>query len=357
MLVDYLIDRAKLSLDRREYSGDIIAAIYDMICDLTDQYIDNDYILHRLEKYDKCAKIINRLKEIPEIEQRSAAWYDLRNNMITASDFGQALNKGKFGTQRDFMIKKIDVIHRIANIEQGGYTAPLDWGIKYEDVAAAIYEYRNKLKLHYFGLLQHPNLPYIGASPDAINELGVMLEIKCPYKRVINGEIPTQYYYQIQGQLDVCGLDECDYLECAISEYKCRADFLDDGDKLTRDYMEKGAVISTISQPVKHYYSAIDATNSEKIEWCNNTISDLSAQNIEYKISYWRLDKYHIKRVYRDPAIIAEIYRDIRYLWEKIRYYRDNKSAYIRDILSSKKGRLYDFDEINNPQDKCMIVE
>lgn len=355
MLVDYLIDRAKLSLDRRGDNGDIIAAIYDMISELTDQYIDRDYISNRLEKYKKSGEIINRLKEIPEIEQRSAAWYDLRNSMITASDFGQALNKGKFGTQRDFMIKKIDVIHKIANIEQGGYTAPLDWGIKYEDVAAAIYEYRNKLQLHYFGLIQHPNLPYIGASPDAINELGVMVEIKCPFKRLITGEIPTQYYYQIQGQLDVCGLDECDYLECAISEYKRRSDFLDDGDRLTRDYMEKGVIISTITQPIKHYYSPIDASNDEKLEWCNNTISELGGE-IEYKISYWRLDKYHVKRVYRDHAVIEEIRRDIRYLWDKIQYYRGNKQAYIRDILSGKKGKMYDFDEIN-AGNKCLIVE
>jgi hypothetical protein len=38
---------------------------------------------------------------------------------------------------------------------------------------------------------------FFGASPDGINELGIMVEIKCPFKRKLK-KIPSiieQYYY------------------------------------------------------------------------------------------------------------------------------------------------------------------
>ena len=58
-----------------------------------------------------------------------------------------------------------------------------------------------------FGILRHPTIECLGASPDGISDIGIMLEIKCPWKRKKTETIPEQYYYQIQGQLDVCSLD------------------------------------------------------------------------------------------------------------------------------------------------------
>jgi hypothetical protein len=44
-----------------------------------------------------------------------------------------------------------------------------------------------------------------------------MLEIKCPFRRRITGEVPLQYYYQIQGQL-----------ECEFSKYFNEAEYWGD---------------------------------------------------------------------------------------------------------------------------------
>ena len=49
-----------------------------------------------------------------------------------------------------------------------------------------------------------------------------MLEIKCPKSRIITGFIPEVYRAQIQGQLEVCGLDYCDFLECDIKVYNSK---------------------------------------------------------------------------------------------------------------------------------------
>jgi hypothetical protein len=53
-----------------------------------------------------------------------------------------------------------------------------------------------------------------------------MLEIKCPWRRrIVEGDVPTQYYYQIQAQLAVCGLTECDFFECEFAEPPTEAEW------------------------------------------------------------------------------------------------------------------------------------
>ena len=55
-----------------------------------------------------------------------------------------------------------------------------------------------------------------GASPDGINDLGTMVEIKTPYRRRVDGNIPNGYMLQMQGQMAVCGLEECDFVDATI---------------------------------------------------------------------------------------------------------------------------------------------
>ena len=91
-----------------------------------------------------------------------------------------------------------------------------------------MYEQIKNVKVHEFGCLPHPNYDYLAASPDGITDDGVMLEIKCPYSRQITGIPPIYYWYQMQLQLEVCNLNECDYLECNIKEYNNEEEFLRD---------------------------------------------------------------------------------------------------------------------------------
>ena len=47
--------------------------------------------------------------------------------------------------------------------------------------------------------------------------VGRLVEYKAPISRVIQqGIVPEAYMAQMQGQLEVTGLDECDYLECSL---------------------------------------------------------------------------------------------------------------------------------------------
>jgi putative phage-type endonuclease len=156
------------------------------------------------------------LLQNPGVTQRTPEWYAARMTMITASDIAQALGCAKFGTQKQFFVKKCGGPEEQKEFD--GSLPPLKWGVMFEPVANAVYERLNGVCLHEFGLLRHPEVDYIGASPDGITDDGVMVEIKCPWRRKITGEVPLQYYYQIQGQLEVTGLRDCDYFECEFFE-------------------------------------------------------------------------------------------------------------------------------------------
>ncbi|PNH02802.1 hypothetical protein TSOC_011194 [Tetrabaena socialis] len=157
----------------------------------------------------------------------------------------------------------------------------------YEDVAQQVYCKRNGVRIHEFGLLKHPTVAHIGASPDGISELGVMLEIKCPYRRQITGEVPVQYYYQIQGQLEVCGLQECDYLELKLEESP-RQDFYDTAEDT---FPERGVVAEFYdSEAGKSVYTY------SGVDWPVTALQGFERKAEErdaaVKFHYWRVDTY-----------------------------------------------------------------
>ncbi len=328
----------------------IIENIYKNLIISCEYNISRDFIRNRLQKIKSYKKQLKEINKIPIIVQRSDEWFNIRKNLITASDMAQALNKGKFGSQKEFLIKKINNLLNNNNKYVQSDNIALVWGVKYEEVANMVYIRRNDIKVYEYGLIKHPTISCFGASPDGISELGVMLEIKCPFRRVINGTIPEQYWMQIQGQLEVCDLEECDYLECKISEYKSEKEFLDDTHEdniLTKDLNEKGIIFDyKENNETKYIYSKLDMTTEELLEWKRDTIVEFDI-SVNYNITYWRLDKYLCNRVYRDKEFFEENIKKLQYLWDKIIYYSNNNNKYFNDIVSSKKKIIFDFKELN----------
>jgi hypothetical protein len=203
------------------------------------------------------------------------------------------------------------------------------WGIKYEQVASDAYAKKNgDVYMHEFGLIQHPEYSWLGASPDGISELGIMLEIKCPYKRKITGEIPEQYYYQIQGQLDVCDLDECDYLECEFIQYESR-------DEFQRHFNDngnfKGVFIETkYTDPSRRHiyvppkdWDDVDA----QLKWLDDQIRQLPKEDVA-AITFWQLHTYSVVRVYKDKSFIEVLYAQLQSVWTSVQNFKANKDTY-----------------------------
>jgi len=282
--------------------------------------INKEEVINRSKILKQYIKKLENLSKIPLVEQKTDEWYNMRQNLITASDFAQALGKGKFGTVKQFYQKKCEPECADSNV--AGMVNPLfKWGNMFEFVAISIYTKMFKVKVNEFGLLKHPNYNFFGASPDGITDLGIMVEIKCPKNRKINGEVPEQYYYQIQGQLDVCDLDECDYFECDFKLSENYEEFLNNYE----NHKYKGIIIET--EEGKYIYNSLDINKEELIEWLNNN----NNSNIK-KIHYWYLNNFYIKRIFRDKIFIEENMKKLKDIWNNVLTYRKDNTKYIMEV-------------------------
>jgi putative phage-type endonuclease len=286
------------------------------------------YIHERLRKIAKYQDKLEVLRTSPGIEQRTPEWYAMRDTMITASDLAQAVGKGKFGTQNQFLIKKSGY----EDVPFDPTIPPLKWGTMYEHVSNAIYEDVTGTKVYEFGLLPHPHLSWFGCSPDGITENGVMVEIKTPYRRLIKpGEVLEQYEYQIQGQLDVCELDECDFIEVELKEYEDMKSYETDEDTA----LYKGIVLER-QLPDKNYeyrYSPLGLSPEEAINW-----AEKEGETFDYeKMHFWYMQRFHIHRVYRNPELIAQVLGEAKIVWDRVLQYRNSAEDYEAADLKAKK--------------------
>ncbi len=304
--------------------------------------ISYNMVVNRNNKLNEYRKQLVKLFEVKQFVQRTPEWYAERYSLITASDLGQILGVGKFGSQRDIIIKKTAPFNNDPNANNINIDVPaINWGVMYEQVANNIYSQRNNVECYDFGLIKHPLYEFFGASPDSISENGIMIEIKCPFRRKIDGSCPEQYYLQIQGQLSVVDLYECDYLECDFKEYKNEFEFLADSDesnKFTREMMEKGIIFEYINNGHKNYiYSPIRYDLTQLIKWKKDT-EELMFDKV-YTIKYWYLKEYSCKRIYRDDNFFHENIDKAKIVWDKILEYRQNPELYNTEVLSKKRAK------------------
>lgn len=272
-----------------------------------------------------------KLLNIPKIEQKTQEWYDARNNLITASDFAQALGHGKFGTQKQLIEKKV-ILDDFKVLNNPFF----EWGNLFEPVACDIYACMHDAIVHEFGLIRHPKYNYFGASPDGITSDGIMLEIKCPFKRKITGEIPLQYYYQIQGQLDVCELEECDYFECEFAKYTC----YDEYKNSYKDDLYTGIIKINNNEDKKTYeYMGVQKG------MCND--------NGDIDIIYWVLNKFLLKRVNKEENFVRENLKELKKVWDKILEYRKDRKKFELEV---KNKISLDTEVCRFQEGKCMII-
>jgi putative phage-type endonuclease len=301
-------------------------------CFSTRNKISRSYIDERLKKIASYQEQLGKLLRLPKVEQRSQEWHDIRKRLVTASEWAQALGLGKFASQKDFYKKKCG--YETITFNPG--EAPLKWGTMYEDVALAIYKQRFNVGVYEFGLIPHPSISHFGASPDGINDLGIMVEIKCPYRRKITGEVPQQYYYQIQGQLSVCNLYECDYVECELEEFSDLDTWLEVGTE------EKGLIIERNTNdplnPWSYEYSEVFMVDDTDIKEKAKTFLDKVDKTEECTVRFWTLRVFNCVRVYRDDSFITNKFSELEDIWNKLLVYRENYEIYKSEITPPRKN-------------------
>jgi putative phage-type endonuclease len=217
--------------------------------------------------------IIYVLMEIPTQVQRTPEWYAFRHNLLTASSVYKAL--GSNAKRNELICEKCAPIREIKVNPQAMLDGAFHHGIKYEPLSALYYEHEYGATLQEFGCIAHPLYPFLGASPDGVNvnpaspTCGRAVEIKNPISRVITGNPKVEYWVQVQVQLAVCGLTQCDFLETKFEEYSGRAAFDADGDfKQTAEGKPKGMFLYVMcGDSGKYVYPPFQCSAQEYEEW------------------------------------------------------------------------------------------
>lgn len=136
--------------------------------------------------------------------QRSAEWFKEREGKLTASMFGAAAGLGPGSRQQAW--------RRFYGLEVFHGNEATQWGEDNEPNARAEYMLRVNPLVTETGFVKHPDLEWIGASPDLLIENDGLGEIKCPFNQKLYDDIPVYYMAQMQGQLQVTNRLWCDFI-------------------------------------------------------------------------------------------------------------------------------------------------
>lgn len=161
------------------------------------------------------------LLTVEQMPQRTTDWYTQKINMVTASEIS-SLWKGPRARINLIAAKCTPAEPREKRLAiPRAETSPMDWGVRYEPVVKMILE-RDGAQIQELGRIQHRTVKGLAASPDGLYIAGPLkgslVEIKCPVSRTIQAEIPFDYWCQMQIQMEVCGIDSCEYVEAKFKE-------------------------------------------------------------------------------------------------------------------------------------------
>ena len=312
---------------------------------------------------------INLLRNKPQPEQRTPEWYEFRNNLITASSAWKTF--GSQALQNSLIYEKCrSVVHE--KQMNCNTDSPLHWGQKYEPLSVMLYEKKFKTKVEDFGCIRDDNFHFIGASPDGINVdktshlYGRMLEIKNIVNRDITGIPKKEYWIQMQLQMNVCKLNECDFLETRFHEYESYNEFIEDSVGstilLTKKGKPKGMFMcfSKNQQPF-YVYPPLNMQCDELEVWeetQHQTQPHTWIRNI-----YWSLDELSCVLVCRNKPWFNYAVQEIGNLWKIIEHERingcehraPNRKRKTPEILNKTNSNLNSNSNYSNLKNKCLI--
>lgn len=297
-------------------------------------------------------KRVEKLMNKKQPAQLSNDWFNLRKNCITASSASSLLIRDSvtcdtyielYNLQDTFKkdkkccnpySSKLEYFkNKVLGSKFTGSTATF-WGQKYEAIVQDIYAVNNNTTVLEFGLLQHNTINFIACSPDGITPEGIMLEIKCPFRRQIDGIPPFYYYIQCMFQLEVCDLEFCDFVEYSFIEFETEQEWLDEEtldmniynvglfiqiEKLDIDKNILGQENNEYIYPNKEY---IDDTD-KLISWAKNYMDNVKVDKQKIvSIVYYKVDNLSVVRIKRDRVWFANIISKLESEWKKILYYK-----------------------------------
>ena len=316
-----------------------------------------DFVVRNIkDKYKTISRLklqMNKLQALELPEQRSKEWYDLRRGMLTASSLACALGEDHFKSRDELILEKAE------DKEKPFVLNPItEWGVKYEEIATKFYESLNNVEIIEFGLIPHPHFNIFGASPDGIcsndspNEyIGRMLEIKCPPKRKFTKTVPKHYWYQMQGQLECCDLEECDFLQVKLQEYDsfddyCRDNYIDISDDNNNGKTEKGfpkgctlTYRKCNELKCSYLYPELFLSDSEYQTWISENKEKIKNEGHEFvEAKWWYIERYECTLVKRDREWWAQTMEKIYQFNKEVEYYKANGVEMLKQKINGNKS-------------------
>jgi putative phage-type endonuclease len=334
----------------------------------------------RNEETNIIANKIQSLREIPQPDQRTPEWYKFRWNLITASNAWKAFESQNTINQliyekcqplKDFSCETEDEIKMVNT------NTTLHWGQKYEPLSVLIYEQMYNSKVEDFGCIQHPVYKFIGASPDGIiiesnsGRYGRMLEIKNIVNREITGIPKKEYWIQMQLQMEVCDLNECDFLETKFIEYPSSQEFMDDtyideetGDlnlNISKDKKQKGIILHFHAKEGKPFYvyKPLNIINNDDIRfWEETELDKYESHPYNYtflKFIYWKLEKLSCVLVLRNNDWFKNNVVQLEKVWKIVEHERVTGYEHRAPVKKAKKEQHKPYINSNNNGVTCFL--
>ena len=306
--------------------------------------------------YEKLNNQLDKLKSVIQPEQRSDEWYIFRNSTLTASNIYKIFVSDYSQTQ--LILEKCEPLN-INKFKVTNTNSPLHWGQKYEPVSILYYEYIHKTKVSEFGCIPHEHYSYIAASPDGIicdgtsNLFGRMLEIKNVVSREITGIPKMEYWIQMQLQMEVCDLNECDFLETKFIQYDTEEEYREDN-KI--EY--KGVILQYLKDDSPYYVYAPIMLNNLDSEEYRRWEDEEKEKNKDLQLItrlYWKLVKISCVLVLRNKFWFKKVQPMIENFWNNLVEERES-GAYKDRINKKRKLALEDAKSKSDfPMSGCLI--
>ena len=306
------------------------------------------YIRNVSYDHNKIKNKLLKLQNIPQPEQRTPEWYEFRNSTLTASNIYKIFLSES--SQSQLIIEKCQPID-INKYKNTNLNSPMHWGQKYERVSVLYYEQLNNTKVSEFGCIPHSDYGYIAASPDGIicdensKLFGRMLEIKNVVSREINGIPKMEYWIQMQLQMEVCDLNECDFLETKFIEYSYVEEYIEDYATNISSNMHCGFIMQfSINDDVHYEYPPFNLHNLESqeyIDWTNQQLNKNKHMTYVRNI-YWKLDTISCVLVLRNKLWFKNIRPYIETFWTAL-VSEKNDGSYVNRITTKQKAKNEDY--------------
>jgi len=334
------------------------------------------------EKRQQIADQIVLLRNTPQPVQRTPEWYSFRHNLITASNAYKAFESNSAMNQLIYEkcqpCKQEDPPDAPQEIKMTNTNTPLHWGQKYEPLTVMLYEEKYGARVEDFGCIRHPKYPFLGASPDGIitdessDRYGRMLEIKNVVSRDITGIPKKEYWIQMQLQMEVCDLDDCDFIETKFAEYPDRQSYEADrpdqaahveDETVAANGKRKGIILHfhTCDGRPFYAYKPLHLRRKQEIaDWEDEMLSLYQSEKYNYtylKYIYWKLEVLSCVLVVRNREWFNNNIHQLERVWKIIEEERVSGYEHRAPVRKQPREKPGEYNNVLHQQQQgCLLT-